>query len=130
MTAYQITSMMEAWSRAARATVMREVGKPIAGKTAPPLMQKISGSSALSSISWSVSIWLRQASQFWAEALKEPHGWPIARDFMKFALADKPAIPSRSAGIKIVRVDPKSGMRAVGRQGYLDTSIGHRAAAG
>ena len=38
---------------------------------------------------------------------------PIARDFLKLALADKPAIPFKiPAGIKMVRVDPKTGMRA------------------
>ena len=38
---------------------------------------------------------------------------PIAKDFMKLALADKPAIPFKvPAGIKLVRVDAKSGMRA------------------
>jgi penicillin-binding protein 1A len=38
---------------------------------------------------------------------------PIARDFFKLALADKPAIPFKvPAGIKLVRVDAKSGMRA------------------
>ena len=38
---------------------------------------------------------------------------PIVRDFMKVALADKPAVPFRvPAGIKLIRVDPKSGMRA------------------
>jgi penicillin-binding protein 1A len=38
---------------------------------------------------------------------------PIARDFMKLALADKPATPFRiPAGIKLVRVDPKTGLRA------------------
>jgi len=38
---------------------------------------------------------------------------PIARDFMKFALADKPAVPFRiPPGIKLIRVDAKSGMRA------------------
>ena len=38
---------------------------------------------------------------------------PIARDFLKLALADKPAIPFKvPAGIKLVRVDAKSGMRA------------------
>jgi len=38
---------------------------------------------------------------------------PIARDFLKLALADKPAIPFRvPAGIKLIRVDAKSGMRA------------------
>jgi penicillin-binding protein 1A len=38
---------------------------------------------------------------------------PIAKDFLKLALADKPAIPFRvPAGIKLIRVDAKSGMRA------------------
>jgi penicillin-binding protein 1A len=38
---------------------------------------------------------------------------PIARDFLKLALADKPAIPFKvPAGIKLIRVDAKSGMRA------------------
>ncbi len=37
---------------------------------------------------------------------------PIAKDFMKLALADKPPIPFKvPAGIKLVRVDSKSGMR-------------------
>ena len=38
---------------------------------------------------------------------------PIARDFLKLALADKPAIPFKvPARIKLVRVDAKTGMRA------------------
>jgi penicillin-binding protein 1A len=38
---------------------------------------------------------------------------PIARDFLKLALADKPGVPFRvPAGIKLIRVDAKSGMRA------------------
>jgi penicillin-binding protein 1A len=39
---------------------------------------------------------------------------PIARDFMKLALADKPATPFRiPAGIKLIWVDAKTGMRPV-----------------
>ena len=38
---------------------------------------------------------------------------PIARDFFKAALADKPAMPFRvPPGIKLIRVDVKSGQRA------------------
>jgi penicillin-binding protein 1A len=38
---------------------------------------------------------------------------PIARDFLKLALADKPAVPFRiPAGIKLIRVDMMTGMRA------------------
>jgi penicillin-binding protein 1A len=38
---------------------------------------------------------------------------PVVRDFLKVALADKPPIPfSMPPGIKLVRVDAKTGMRA------------------
>jgi penicillin-binding protein 1A len=38
---------------------------------------------------------------------------PIARDFLKLALADKPATPFKiPAGIKLIRVVSKTGMRA------------------
>src|SRR6185437_28711 len=38
---------------------------------------------------------------------------PIVKDFMKVALADKPAVPFRvPPGIKLIRIDPKTGMRA------------------
>ena len=38
---------------------------------------------------------------------------PIARDFLKLALADKPPTPFKvPAGIKLIRVDAKTGMRA------------------
>ena len=37
---------------------------------------------------------------------------PIVKDFMKVALADKPAIPFKvPAGIKLIRVDARSGQR-------------------
>jgi len=38
---------------------------------------------------------------------------PIARDFLKLALVDKPAVPFKvPAGIKLIRVVAKTGMRA------------------
>jgi penicillin-binding protein 1A len=37
----------------------------------------------------------------------------VVRDFLKEALADKPAVPFRvPSGIKLIRVDPRTGMRA------------------
>ena len=58
---------------------------------------------------------------------------PIARDFLKLALADKPAIPFKvPAGIKLIRVDSKTGMRAgpgdTGRTHPRSLQAGHRAA--
>jgi penicillin-binding protein 1A len=38
---------------------------------------------------------------------------PIVKDFLKIALADRPAVPFRvPAGIKLIRVNPRNGMRA------------------
>ena len=76
--------------------------------------QRMSGSSAFRRISSSVSILAMTSPAAWAGAAQGGHtAAPIARDFMKLALADKPAIPFKiPAGIRLVRVDAKSGMRA------------------
>jgi penicillin-binding protein 1A len=38
---------------------------------------------------------------------------PVARDFLKLALADKPAVPFRvPPGIKLIRINAKTGLRA------------------
>jgi penicillin-binding protein 1A len=38
---------------------------------------------------------------------------PIAKEFYKMALADKPGVPfAPPPGIKLIRVDPKTGLRA------------------
>src|SRR5262249_52597858 len=43
---------------------------------------------------------------------------PIVKDFLKAALADKPPVPFRiPPGLKLVRIDPRTGMRAVGGEG-------------
>jgi penicillin-binding protein 1A len=114
MTAYQITSMMEGVVQGGTATVMREVGKPIAGKTGTT-----SDAKDLWFVGFSpdlvVGLYLGydKPRSLGRSAQGGHTAGPIARDFMKFALADKPAIPFKiPAGIKIVRVDPKSGMRA------------------
>ena len=45
---------------------------------------------------------------------------PIVKDFLKMALADKAAVPFRvPPGIKLIRIDPKSGMRAQPGQGAI-----------
>jgi len=42
------------------------------------------------------------------------------KEFLKQALADKPAVPFRvPAGLKLVRVDSRSGMRAGGGEGRV-----------
>jgi penicillin-binding protein 1A len=96
------------------ATVMREVGKPIAGKTGTTSDAKDLWFVGFSS-DLVVGLYLGydKPRSLGRSAQGGHTAGPIARDFMKFALADKPAIPFKiPAGIKIVRVDPKSGMRA------------------
>jgi penicillin-binding protein 1A len=113
-TAYQITSMMEGVVQGGTATVMRDVGKPIAGKT---------GTTSDGKDLWFVGfspdlvvglyVGYDKPRSLGRNAQGGHTAGPIARDFMKYALADKPAVPFRvPAGIKLIRVDPKTGMRA------------------
>jgi penicillin-binding protein 1A len=113
MTAYQITSMMEGVVQGGTAAVMREVGKPIAGKTGTTTDAK-----DLWFVGFSpdlvVGLYLGydKPRSLGGSAQGGHTAGPIARDFMKLALADKPAIPFRvPVGIKIIQVDAKTGIR-------------------
>jgi penicillin-binding protein 1A len=113
MTAYQITSMMEGVVQGGTAAVMREVGKPIAGKTGTTSDEKDVWFVGFSP-DLVVGLYLGyDKPRSLGRAAQGGHtAGPIARDFMKLALADKPAVPFRMpAGIKLIRVDPKTGMR-------------------
>ncbi|GAB1716186.1 MAG: Penicillin-binding protein 1A [Nitrobacter sp.] len=114
MTAYQITSMMEGVVQAGTATVMRDVGKPIAGKTGTTNDQKDAWFIGFSpDLVVGVYVGYDKPRNLGRTATGGHLAAPIARDFMKIALADKPATPFRiPAGIKLVRVDAKTGMRA------------------
>jgi penicillin-binding protein 1A len=116
MTAYQITSMMEGVVQGGTAFVVKEVGKPIAGKTGTTNEAKDAWFIGFSP-DVVVGIYMgydKPRSLGRGNAATGGHlAAPIARDFFKLALADKPAIPFKvPAGIKLVRVDAKSGMRA------------------
>ncbi len=114
MTAYQITSMMEGVVQRGTATVVKEVGKPIAGKTGTTNDEKDAWFIGFSP-DLVVGVYLG-----YDKPRHLGHGMtggllaaPIVKDFMKVALADKPAVPFRvPAGIKLIRIDPKTGMRA------------------
>jgi penicillin-binding protein 1A len=116
MTAYQITSMLEGVVNAGTAIAVKEVGKPIAGKT---------GTTNEAKDAWFVGFSPDVAVAIYMGYDKpRPLGRgnaatgghlaaPIARDFLKLALADKPATPFKiPAGIKLIRVVAKTGMRA------------------
>ena len=115
MTAYQITSMMEGVVQAGTATVLKEVGKPIAGKTGTTNDEKDAWFIGFSS-DMVVGIYIgydKPRPLGRGNAATGGHlAAPIARDFLKLALADKPAVPFKvPAGIKLIRVDAKTGMR-------------------
>jgi penicillin-binding protein 1A len=116
MTAYQITSMMEGVVQGGTGIALKDVGKPIAGKTGTTNEAKDAWFIGFSP-DIVVGIYMgydKPRTLGRGNAATGGHlAAPIARDFMKLALADKPAIPFKvPAGIKLIRVDAKSGMRA------------------
>ncbi|WP_431203009.1 penicillin-binding protein 1A [Bradyrhizobium betae] len=115
LTAYQITSMMEGVVQGGTAGALREVGKPIAGKTGTTSDAKDLWFVGFSSdLVVGLYVGYDKPRSLGRSAQAGHTAAPIARDFMKLALADKPATPFRiPAGIKLVRVDAKTGMRAV-----------------
>jgi penicillin-binding protein 1A len=117
MTAYQITSMMEGVVQrgtAAGAGFQKEVGKPVAGKTGTTNDEKDA---------WFIGFTPDIVVGVYMGYDKPRHlgrggtgghlSAPIVKEFLKVALADKPSVPFRvPPGIKLVRVDLRSGMRA------------------
>ena len=110
MTAYQITSMMEGVVQA------RHRHRGQGGRQADRRQdrhhqrrERTPGSSASRRTSWSASISATTSRAHLGKGNAATGGHlaaPIARDFLKLALADKPAVPFKvPAGIKLVRVD-------------------------
>src|SRR5579871_3979153 len=115
MTAYQMTSLMEGVVQGGTAIAVKEVGKPIAGKTGTTNEAKDAWFIGFSP-DIVVGIYMgydKPRPLGRGNAATGGHlAAPIARDFLKLALADKPAVPFKvPAGIKLIRVDAKSGMR-------------------
>ena len=113
MTAYQITSMMEGVVQRGTGAAVREVGKPIAGKTGTTNDEKDVWFVGFSpDIAVGVYIGYDKPRHLGRGIAGGNLSAPIVRDFMKVALADKPAVPFRvPAGIKLIRIDPRTGMR-------------------
>jgi len=114
MTAYQITEMMEGVVQRGTATVVRELGKPVAGKTGTTNDEKDVWFIGFSpDIVCGVYMGYDKPRHIGRLATGGHLAAPIVKDFLKVALADKPPIPFRvPPGIKLVRVNPKTGMRA------------------
>jgi penicillin-binding protein 1A len=115
MTAYQITSIMEGVvQRGTAAGAFRQFGKPVAGKTGTTNDEKDA---------WFIGFTPEMVVGVYLGYDKPRHlgrggtggalAAPVVREFMNAALGDRPAIPFRvPAGIKLVRVNPRTGMRA------------------
>ena len=119
MTAYQITSMMEGVVQRGTATLLREIGKPIAGKTGTTNDAKDAWFVGFSpDLAVGVYLGYDKPRSLGDRATGGQLAAPVVKDFMKVALADKPAIPFRvPPGIKLVRINPKTGMRAGAGEG-------------
>jgi penicillin-binding protein 1A len=113
MTAYQITAMMEGVVQRGTATVVRSVGKPVAGKTGTTNDEKDVWFIGYSpDIAVGVYLGYDKPRHIGRGATGGQLAAPIVAEFLKIALADKPAAPFRvPAGIKLVRVDAKTGTR-------------------
>lgn len=118
-TAYQMTTVMEGVVQRGTATVLKPLGRPIAGKTGTTNEEKDA---------WFVGYTPDMVvGVFVGYDTPKPMGKgqtggqiaaPIFGNFMKLALADKPAVPFRiPPGIKLVRVNLKTGLRAAGVEG-------------
>ncbi len=132
MTAYQITSMLEGVVQRGTATVVREVGKPVAGKTGTTNDEKDAWFVGYTpDLTVGCYIGFDKPRHLGRGATGGHLAAPIVKDFLKLALAEKPAVPFRvPAGLKLVRVDSRSGMRA-GRRGQRHSrslQARHRAA--
>jgi penicillin-binding protein 1A len=113
MTAYQITSIMEGVVQRGTATVVKSVGKPIAGKTGTTNEEKDAWFIGYSpDIAVGVYLGYDKPKHIGRGATGGHLAAPIVANFLKVALADKPAVPFRvPAGIKLIRVEAKTGMR-------------------
>jgi penicillin-binding protein 1A len=114
MTAYQITEIMEGVIQRGTATVVKEVGKPIAGKTGTTNDYKDAWFIGFTpDLAVGVYMGYDKPRHLGRDATGGHLSAPIARDFFKAALADKPAMPFQPPlGIKLIRVEHKTGQRA------------------
>jgi penicillin-binding protein 1A len=113
MSAYQITSMMEGVIQRGTATVVKSVGKTLAGKTGTTNEAKdvwFVGYSA--DLAVGVFIGYDKPRSLGDSATAGQYAAPVFRDFMAAALKDKPDVKFRvPSQMKLVRVSRGSGMR-------------------
>jgi penicillin-binding protein 1A len=121
MTAYQITSMMEGVVQRGTATVVRNVGKPIAGKTGTTNDEKDAWFVGFSpDLVVGVFLGYDHPRPMGRGQTGGVLAAPIFTEFMKVALADAPPKEFQSPpGIELIPIDRRTGLRAQGGEGVI-----------
>jgi penicillin-binding protein 1A len=119
MTAYQMTSMLEGVVQRGTATALKALNKPIAGKTGTTNDEKDAWFVGYSpDLLCGLYVGYDKPRALGKGMTGGHFAAPIFGEFMKVALADKPPVPFRvPPGIKLIRIDRKSGLRASGEGG-------------
>ena len=122
LTAYQITTIMEGVVLRGTATVIRQVGKHLAGKTGTTNESKDVWFVGFSpDLAVGVFMGYDRPRSLGDTATAGVYAAPIFRDFMMQALKDKPDTPFRvPPGIKLISIDPKTGLRSSGQGSILE----------
>ena len=113
MTTYQITEIMEGVIQRGTANVLAELHKPIAGKTGTTNDEKDAWFVGFTpDLVVGVYLGYDKPRHLGRDATGGHLAAPVAKDFFKAALADRPAMPFQPpVGIKLIPVDPKTGQR-------------------
>jgi penicillin-binding protein 1A len=114
MTAYQVTHMLEGVVLRGTGTALRELNRPVAGKTGTTNDEKdVWFVGYTPDMVVAVYIGYDRPRSLGARVTGGGYAAPIVREFMKIALADRPAQPFRvPAGIKLIRINARTGTRA------------------
>jgi len=122
LTAYQITSIMEGVIQRGTGVSIKAVGKHLAGKTGTTNEAKDLWFIGYSpDLCVGVYIGYDRPRSMGDHAQAALYAAPIFRDFMTVALKDKPDTPFRvPPGIKLISVDPRSGLRSSGQGTILE----------
>ncbi len=122
LTAYQITSMLEGVVQRGTATVVKDVGKRLAGKTGTTNDAKDVWFVGFSpDLAVGVYLGFDKPKSLGNSATAGQYAAPVFRDFMRQALAGKPDTPFRvPPNIKLIPVDLRTGMRSSGPGAFLE----------
>jgi len=122
LTAYQITSIMEGVVQRGTAARLKALGKHLAGKTGTTNEAKDLWFIGFSpDLCVGVFIGYDRPRSLGDHAQAALYAAPIFGDFMTVVLKDKPDIPFRvPPGIKLISVDPHSGLRSSGAGTILE----------